>query len=81
MFETYGALCRPDGTFSTSAVGGKAVKGEPAVLPLPDGQGTIVADFNAVIGPQERDHAWLAPTGTKAVTLVRRGAPRVVQLP
>ncbi|MEU3650169.1 hypothetical protein AB0E59_42865 [Lentzea sp. NPDC034063] len=85
MFESYGdlygALYQPDGTFSAPVLGGKAVKGEPAVLPLPDGQGTIVADFNAVIGPQERDHAWLAPSGTKEVTVRRQGVPKVVQLP
>ncbi|MEV6718898.1 hypothetical protein AB0M48_43450 [Lentzea sp. NPDC051208] len=85
MFEAYGdlygALYQPDGTFSAPVLGGRAVKGEPAVLALPDGQGTIVADFNATIGPEERDHAWLAPAGTKEVTVVQRGVPKVVQLP
>ncbi|WP_329789334.1 hypothetical protein V1227_34125 [Lentzea sp. DG1S-22] len=37
------------------------MKGTPVVVPLPDGQGTIVADFDGRIGPRERIHAWLAP--------------------
>ncbi|SFR11900.1 hypothetical protein SAMN04488564_103697 [Lentzea waywayandensis] len=79
--ELYGALYQPDGTFSAPVVGGKAVKGEPAVLSLPDGQGTIVADANALVGPQEREHAWLAPSGTKEVTVRQKGVPKVIQLP
>ncbi|WP_394615951.1 hypothetical protein JNUCC0626_40550 [Lentzea sp. JNUCC 0626] len=79
--ELYGALYRPDGTFSAPAFGGRAVKGQPAVLPLPDGQGTIVADFNGYLGPDGREHAWLAPAGTKEVTVVQQGASTVVQLP
>jgi hypothetical protein len=51
------------------------------VLPLPDNLGTIVADFNAAIEPQERDHAWLAPAGTKEVTVRQQGGPKVIQLP
>ncbi|HEX7307134.1 hypothetical protein [Lentzea sp.] len=70
--ELYGAIYRDDGSFSAPLLGGKAVKGSPVVMPLPDAQGTIVADFDARIGPQGRDHAWLAPAGTKEV-LVRRG--------
>jgi hypothetical protein len=81
MSEMYGALYQSNGTFSAPVLGGKAVKGEPAVLPLPDGQGTIVADFNAVVGPQERDHAWLTPACTQEVTVVQCGVPKVVQLP
>ncbi|MDX8145702.1 hypothetical protein SK854_26570 [Lentzea sp. BCCO 10_0061] len=79
--ELYGALYRPDGAFSASVVGGKVVRGDSAVLPLPDGQGTIVAEFNATVGPQERDHAWLAPAGTKEVTVRQKGVPRVIRLP
>jgi hypothetical protein len=79
--ELYGALYRPDGAFSASVVGGKVVRGDSAVLPLPDGQGTIVAEFNATVGPQERDHAWLAPAGTREVTVRQKGVPRVIRLP
>lgn len=79
--ELYGALYQPDGTFGAPVVGGRATKGDPAVLPLPDGQGTIVADFNATVGPQERDHAWLAPAGTREVTVRQKGVPRVIPLP
>ena len=70
--ELYGALYEPSGSFSAPLLGGKAVKGTPVVVPLPDGQGTIVADFDGRIGPQERIHAWLAPAGTKDV-MVRHG--------
>ncbi|MGW6446517.1 hypothetical protein [Lentzea sp. NPDC055074] len=84
MFESYGqlfgALYKPDGTFSTPVVGGKATKGEPAVLRMPDDLGTIVADVGATVGPQERDHAWLAPMGTTEVTVRQKGVPRVIPL-
>ncbi|MFD9703347.1 hypothetical protein [Lentzea sp. NPDC059081] len=78
--DLYGAIYHPDGSFSAPLLGGKAVKGSPVVMPLPDGQGTIVADFDARIGPQGRVHAWLAPVGTKEVTVRRGDASAVVPL-
>lgn len=81
--QLYGALYNPDGTFSTAVIGGPAVKGTvaPVRLVLPDGQGTIVADFNTLVGPEQRPNVWLAPAGTKEVTIVRDGSPTVVPLP
>ncbi len=81
--QLYGALYKADGTFSTAVIGGPAVKdtAAPVRLVLPDGQGTIVADFNALIGPEQRESVWLAPAGTKEVTITRNGSSTVVPLP
>ncbi|MGW6934737.1 hypothetical protein ACWGE0_32075 [Lentzea sp. NPDC054927] len=78
--EVYGGIYRQDGAFNAHLIGGPTVKGSPVVLALPDGQGTLVADFEARIGPQERPHAWLAPAGTKEVTVRHGDATKVVQL-
>ncbi|MET9224937.1 hypothetical protein [Lentzea sp. NPDC003310] len=79
----YGALYTAEGTFSAGVVGGPAVKGTvaPVRLVLPDGQGTIVAEQGALIGPEQRETVWLAPAGTTEVTVVRDGTPTVVPLP
>jgi hypothetical protein len=81
--QVYGALYTEDGVFSAAVVGGPAVKGTvaPVRLVLPDGQGTMVADFGARIGPEQREDFWLAPAGTKEVTVVRGDSSTVVPLP
>ncbi|HUQ54527.1 hypothetical protein [Lentzea sp.] len=79
--EAYGALYQSSGEFSAPLAGGKTLRGEPVVMPLPDGQGTIVADFLGFIGPQERPYAWLAPVGTKEVTVRYMATSKVVPLP
>jgi len=52
----------------------------PVRLVLPDGQGTMVADFGALIGPEQSKDFWLAPAGTKEVTIVRGDSSTVVPL-
>ena len=81
--QLYGALYTAQGTFSAGVVGGPAVKDTvvPVRLGLPDEQGTIVADFGALIGPEQSANVWLAPAGTTEVTVVRNGTPTVVSLP
>jgi hypothetical protein len=80
--ELYGVLYTADGLFSTAVIGGPAVKGTvaPVRLVLPDGQGTMVADFGALIGPEQSKDFWLAPAGTKEVTIVRGDSSTVVPL-
>ncbi|MFD5828378.1 hypothetical protein [Lentzea sp. NPDC060358] len=78
--DLYGAIYRDDGSFSAPLLGGKAVKGSPVVVALPDGQGTVVADFDALVGPQGRIHAWLAPAGTREVAVRRGDVAAAVQL-
>lgn len=80
--QLYGVLYTADGLFSAAVVGGPAVKGTvaPVRLVLPDGQGTMVADFGALVGPEQRPDFWLAPAGTKEVTIVRGDSPTVVPL-
>ncbi|NKE59116.1 hypothetical protein FXN61_20785 [Lentzea sp. PSKA42] len=60
------------------------VKGTPVPvrLTLPDGQGTILADRNALLGTgtDEREDAWLAPPGTTEVTVWRDGSSTVIPL-
>ncbi|SER21856.1 hypothetical protein SAMN05216188_10911 [Lentzea xinjiangensis] len=79
--ELYGALYQPSGAFSAPLRGGGLSRGTPVVVPLPDGQGTIVVYFGAVIGPQERPHAWLAPAGTREVAVRQGDSSTVVPLP
>jgi hypothetical protein len=80
--QLYGVLYTADGLFSTAVIGGPAVKGTvaPVRLVLPDGQGTMVADFGALVGPEQRPDFWLAPAGTKEVTIVRGDSSTVVPL-
>ncbi|MFC3891339.1 hypothetical protein ACFOWZ_07610 [Lentzea rhizosphaerae] len=80
--QLYGVLYTADGLFSAAVVGGPAVKGTvaPVRLVLPDGQGTMIADFGALVGPEQRPDFWLAPAGTKEVTIVRGDSPAVVPL-
>ncbi len=69
------ALYQSDGTFDRVLSGGPAVKGAvvPVRIALPDGQGTILADRGALLGPEERENAWLAPPGTTEVAVLRAG--------
>lgn len=80
--ELIGALYHPDGRFDRILLGGPAVKGAPVPvrIALPDNQGTILADRGALLGPDEREHAWLAPPGTTEVTVLRAGETKVVPL-
>lgn len=80
--ELYGVLYTADGLFSTAVIGGPAVKGTvaPVRLVLPDGQGTMVADFGALVGPEQSKDFWLAPAGTMEVTIVRGDSSTVVPL-
>ncbi|MCP2250205.1 hypothetical protein [Lentzea aerocolonigenes] len=80
--QVYGALYTADGDFSAAIIGGPAVKGTvaPVRLALPDSQGTMVADFGALVGPEQRPDFWLAPAGTKEVTIVRGDSSTVVPL-
>ncbi|GGU53302.1 hypothetical protein [Lentzea flava] len=80
--DLIGALYQADGTFDRVLPGGPAVRGKPVPvrLVLPDGQGTILADRNALLGPEEREGAWLAPPGTTEVTIWRSGDQVVVPL-
>ncbi|MEU0882191.1 hypothetical protein ABZ345_26540 [Lentzea sp. NPDC005914] len=77
-----GALYQADGTFERVLPGGPVVKGTPVPvrLALPDGQGTILADRGALLGPEERENAWLAPPGTTEVAVWRSGQQTVVPL-
>lgn len=79
--DLYGGVYLRDGTFSAPVLGGKAVKDMPVVVTLPDAQGTIVADFDGRIGPQEHPHVWLAPAGTKEVTVRHGDSTQVLPLP
>lgn len=80
--ELLGALYHPDGRFDRILLGGPAVKGAtvPVRIVLPDGQGTILADRGALLGPEEREDAWLAPPGTTEVSVLRNGETTVVPL-
>lgn len=80
--QLYGVLYDANGVFSAAVLGGPAVKGAPLPvrLVLPDGQGTLVAEFGTLLGPQERPDVWLAPAGTTAVTVRRGDTPEVVPL-
>lgn len=80
--ELVGALYQPDGTFDRALTGSLAAKGTPVPvrLVLPDGQGTLLAERGALLGPEEREDAWLAPAGTTAVTVLRSGDPTTVPL-
>ncbi|MFS8096114.1 hypothetical protein LFM09_03150 [Lentzea alba] len=73
--ELIGGLYQADGTFDRVLLGGTAVKGAPLPVrvALPDGQGTILAERGALVGPEEQRDAWLAPPGTTEVSLVRSG--------
>ncbi|GAA3670008.1 hypothetical protein GCM10022267_66000 [Lentzea roselyniae] len=77
-----GALYQPDGTFDRALTGSLAAKGTPVPvrLVLPDGQGTLLADRNTLLGPEEREHAWLAPPGTTQVAVMRNGDTTTVPL-
>lgn len=79
--ELLGGLYRADGTFDRALIGGLGAKGTPVPvrLVLPDGQGTILADRGALLGPEERADAWLAPPGTTEVAVLR-GDTTVVPL-
>ncbi|RAS60722.1 hypothetical protein C8D87_111141 [Lentzea atacamensis] len=80
--ELVGALYQPDGTFDRALTGSLAAKGTPVPvrLVLPDGQGTLLADRNTLLGPEEREHAWLAPPGTTQVAVMRNGDTTTVPL-
>lgn len=80
--QLYGALYDANGVFSAVVLGGPAVKGAPLPvrLVLPDGQGTLVAEFGALLGPQERPDVLLVPAGTTSVTVRRGDTPEVVVL-
>lgn len=78
--ELYGVIFQPNGEFSASLLGGK-LTGGPLVVPLPDGLGTIVAQYGGRVGPDERADAWLAPPGTTEVTVWEGESSKVVPLP
>lgn len=80
--ELIGALYQADGTIDRVLPGAPAVKGTmvPVRFALPDGQGTILADRGALLGPEERDDAWLAPPGTTEVNVWRSGSSTIVLL-
>lgn len=80
--EVLGALYQADGTFDRVLAGGPAVKGSPVPvrLALPDGQGTILADRGALLGPDGHEDAWLAPPGTTEVAVLRAGTTTTVPL-
>lgn len=70
-----------NGQFDRIAIGHPLVKGKPLPVrvPLPDGQGTVLADWGTRIGPAAQIDAWLAPTGTTEVSVDRYGT--VTQVP
>jgi hypothetical protein len=81
--QLYGVLYDANGVFSAAVLGGPAVKGAPLPvrLVLPDGQGTVVAEFGALIGPQDRPDVWLVPAGTKEVAVRRLDTVQTIPLP
>ena len=81
--QLYGVLYDANGVFSAAVVGGSAVKGAPLPVRvvLPDGQGTVVAEYGARIGPLERPDVWLVPADTKEVAVRRMDTVQTVPLP
>ena len=86
-FESWGqvhaAIYDMTGVFIAGVVGGPAVKGAPLPVRvvLPNGQGTLVADYDAYIGPERRKDVWLVPAGATTVTVRRSAVEATVPRP
>jgi hypothetical protein len=80
--ELIAALYHPDGRFDRVLPGGPVVRDAvvPVRITLPDGQGVLLAQRGALLGPEERRDAWLAPPGTTEVALWQAGQTTVVPL-
>ncbi len=80
--ELIAALYHPDGRFDRVLLGGPVVRDAvvPVRITLPDGQGVLLAQRGALLGPEERRDAWLAPPGTTEVLLWQAGQTTVVPL-
>ncbi|ANZ38122.1 hypothetical protein BBK82_20715 [Lentzea guizhouensis] len=80
--ELVAAIYHADGRFDRLLPGGPVQRDltVPVRITLPDAQGVILAERGALLGPEERRDAWLAPPGITQVTLWQHGNTTEVPL-